>query len=119
MSETNKETNPTEAKKAGVNKSPKLSLLKKISPESAKLLGVLREKANKKEYGRKIKEAEILDLAVKLVSQEHLEHLREKTYSAQDRLHMRHDEYQRKNGKISFDEYIEKWMNGEIGTNIS
>ena len=59
-------------------------------------------------------EKEILSLAVKLVTDEHLKELQTQTYSERDRLSMAHDEYQRSNGKITLDQFIGKLLRGEI-----
>ena len=90
------------------------SLLKKVDSETAKLLAQLKEKANKKALGRKVRESEILSVAVKQVNLEHLKDLQESTYSEQDRLKLAHDDYQKSHGKISLDQFIGKLLKGEI-----
>lgn len=88
--------------------------LRRLDIQSAKLLAQLAEKANKKDFGRKIRENEILNFAVKLVKDEHLKELQEKSLSERDQLNMAHQEYQKKNGKISIDQFIGKLLKGEI-----
>lgn len=90
------------------------SAMKKLDPAAAKLLAQLKEKANKKEFGRKVLEKEILSLAVRLVTDDHLKELQAQTYSERDRLSMAHEEYQKTNGKISLDQFIGKLLKGEI-----
>ncbi len=90
------------------------SAMKKIDPAAAKLLSQLKEKANKKDFGRKVLEKEILSLAVRLVTDEHLKELQALTYSERDRLSMAHEEYQRNNGKITLDQFIGKLLKGEV-----
>jgi hypothetical protein len=90
--------------------------MKKLDPAAAKLLAQLKEKANKKEFGRKVLEKEILSLAVRLVTDEHLKELQTQTYTERDRLSMAHDEYQRSNGKITLDQFIGKLLKGEISS---
>ncbi|RYZ77682.1 MAG: hypothetical protein EOP05_00865, partial [Proteobacteria bacterium] len=68
--------------------------IKKLDPEAAKLLLTLREKANKKQFGRKVRESEIILLALKLVKSDHIDELQEATYSEKDRLEMVHAQYQ-------------------------
>lgn len=100
------ETKPKRAKKQ--------TFLKQVDHETAKLLSQLKEKANKKDFGRKIKESEILALALKQVTDAHLDALRSNTYSEKDRLLMAHKSYQAKVGKISLDHFIGKLMRREI-----
>lgn len=82
------------------------SLLKKVDFETAKALTQLKERANKKPFGRKVRESEILRIAVKLIEPEHLRELQESTYSEQDRLRLAHEDYQKLHGKISLNEFI-------------
>ncbi|RYZ77628.1 MAG: hypothetical protein EOP05_01080 [Proteobacteria bacterium] len=88
--------------------------IKKLDPEAAKLLLTLREKANKKLFGRKVRESEIILLALKLVKSDHIDELQEATYSEKDRLEMVHAQYQKENGKITLDAFIGKLMRGEV-----
>lgn len=88
--------------------------MKKLDAESSKLLSQLREKANKKAFGRKVRESEILGMALKLVEQSHISQLQEATYSERDRLDMAHAQYQKAHGKITLDAFIGKLMRGEI-----
>ena len=91
-----------------------IALYKKIDPESAKILEGIRERVNKKQYGRKINDAEIIAVALKLVTTEAIKELQERTYNENDRLHLIHDEYQKTNGKISLDQFIGRLIRGEI-----
>ncbi len=95
-------------------KKEKVKLLKKIDPETAKVLSQLREKANKKPFGRTIKDSEILACAIRLIQPEHIKELQEASYSEQDRLKMAHEDFQRKHGKITLDQFIGKLLRGEI-----
>ncbi|MFV8250453.1 hypothetical protein [Bdellovibrio bacteriovorus] len=88
--------------------------LKKLEPDTTKLLIGLRDKANKKDLGRKIRDSEIIHLGLSLIEPHHLESLKESTYSEQDRLHMAHQDYQKVHGKLSLDQYIGKLLRGEI-----
>ncbi len=80
-------------------------VLKKLDAEAGRLLAALKEKANKKAYGRKIRDAEILTLGLTLIEPSHLTRLQEGTLSGRDRLSLAHEDYQKKNGKISFDQF--------------
>jgi len=90
------------------------NVLKKLDQESAKLLGHLKDKANKKNFGRKVKDSEIIALGLSLVSSEHIQNLQNQTLSEKDRLQMAHDEYQKVHGKLTLDQFIGKLIRGEI-----
>lgn len=91
----------------------KIKFLKKLDPETAKLLSSLKEKANRKSYGRKVTDSELLAVGLSLVKPEHLKLLQDKTLSEQDRLKIAHEEFQKKNGKLSLDQFIGKLLRGE------
>ncbi|RYZ89885.1 MAG: hypothetical protein EOP06_08655 [Proteobacteria bacterium] len=88
--------------------------LKKVDIETAKLLNQIKEKANKKSFGRKVKDSEIIRAAIKLIGAGEINKLQEATYSEQDRLRIVHENYQKQNGKVSLDQFIGKLMRGEI-----
>ena len=104
----------SESPKPAKRNKDRQSYLKKIDPESARLLGQLRDRANKKRYGRKVRDGEILALAIKRISQDDLQALQEATYSERDRLNMAHEEFVKANGKISLDQFIGKLLKGEL-----
>ena len=89
-------------------------VMKKLDAETAKLLSSIKEKANKKPFGRKVRESEILSLALGLLKPEHIIQLQEATYSERDRLEMVHADYQKAHGKLTLDAFIGKLMRGEI-----
>ena len=107
----------TSEKKATLKKK---NVLKKLDLETAKLLQSLKDKANKKNYGRKIRDSEILAKALTLVDHSHLNELQQETLSEKDRLHMAHENFQKSNGKITLDQFIGKLLKGEINqvTNV-
>lgn len=103
-----------ETKKTCKKDSKKVNQLKKLDLETVKLLNSIKERANKKTFGRKIKDSEILATALRLISSEHIKELQELTLSERDRLAIAHDKYQKVNGKISLDQFIGKLLKGEI-----
>ena len=109
MEET--KTDKTSDKKTALKKK---NVLKKLDLETAKLLQSLKDKANKKTYGRKIRDSEILAKALMLVDHNHLSELQQETLSEKDRLHMAHENFQKANGKITLDQFIGKLLKGEI-----
>lgn len=94
----------------------KKSALKKLDPESAKLLAALKEKVNKKTFGRKVRDSEIIGRALSLLEQQHIKELQEATLSERDRLGMAHEEYVKEHGKITLDEFIGKLLRREIAS---
>lgn len=100
-------------------KSPKESIkptyaLKKVDQETAKLIRQCRERANKKTYGRKVRDGEVIAKAMSLLEQQHIQELQESTLSEKDRLHMAHESYMKHNGKISLDQFIGRLLKGEV-----
>lgn len=97
----------------------KQSMVKKLDLETIKILSNLKDRANKKDLGRKIREAEIIHLGLTLVESHHLAELQEATYSERDRLTLAHTEYQRIHGKLSLDQFIGKLLRGETVPQVS
>ncbi|MDG0816423.1 hypothetical protein [Bdellovibrio svalbardensis] len=91
----------------------KKSLLKKLDPETGKLLQQLSDRANKKTHGKKIRDHEIISLGLSLILPEHLTALQERSLSEKDRLNIAHEDYQKLNGKITLDQFIGKLLRGE------
>ena len=98
---------PKESKKSS-------SAIKKLDPDTAKVLQSLSDRANKKTYGKKIRDIEILALGLSLITPEHIKTLQEGTVTEDDLLKAGHAEYQRSNGKLTQKEYLAKILRGEI-----
>lgn len=94
--------------------SKKLGVLKKLDPEAAKLLQSIKDKANKKSFGRIIRDSEIISIALKQVTPEILQELQERSLTTKDRLNIAHEEFMKKNGKISMDQFLEKLLHGVV-----
>ncbi|MFN3698345.1 MAG: hypothetical protein ACK4VO_12980 [Pseudobdellovibrio sp.] len=103
-----------ETKKGSKKEAKKINQLKKLDLETIKLLNSIKDRANKKTFGRKVKDTEIISAALRLISSEHIKELQELTLSERDRLAMAHEEFQKANGKISLDQFIGKLLKGEI-----
>jgi len=98
-------------------KTEKTSILKKLAPETGKVLKLLKDKINKKNYGRSIKDTEIISLSLSLISAAHIQKLQESTLSEKDRLHIAHEDYVKENGKITLDQFIGLLIRGQISQN--
>lgn len=104
-----------EIKRPTKKEAPKrITVLKKLDSDAAKVLQSLKDRANKKTFGRKVRDSEIIGLGLSLVSLEHIQHLQNQTLSEKDRLHLAHAEYQKVNGKLTLDQFIGKLIRGEI-----
>lgn len=97
--------NVTNKKKTGI---------KKLDSESVRLLLSLKDRANKKSFGRKVRDSEIIEMGLRLVKDEHLLELQEKTYSEKDRLNLAWADHCKKVGKISLEQFIAKLLKREI-----
>ena len=95
-----------------------MSYLKKLDPESGRLLAALKERANKKAVGRKIRDSEILSLGLRLIEPNHILGLQDKSLTEKDRLQIAHSEYQKENGKISLDQFIGLLIRGEFSKKV-
>jgi hypothetical protein len=105
------ETKPVQEKK---KLSQPKEAFRKIEGEALKNLLSLRAKANKKDFGRSVRDSDIISLALTLVTDAHIQSLQEKTLSNKDRLGMKHADYMKKHGKIGYDEFLGLLMQGEI-----
>ncbi len=109
MEESTNQINET--KKSVVKKK---QVLKKLDPETSRLLHAIKDKINKKAFGRKIKDYEIIAKGISLIAAADIQELQERTYSEKDRLGLAHDNYQKVNGKITLEQFIGKLLKGEI-----
>ncbi len=103
-----------ESKKSQTPSAKKKSFIKKLDSEAGKLLQTLSDRANKKSYGRKIRDVEILALGLSLIQTDHITDLQGRSLSEKDRLAMAHEEYQKTNGKITLDQFIGKLLRSEV-----
>ena len=74
------------------------------------------ERINKKDLGRRIRAEDYLGLALSLVTEDHLEKLREASLTNADRLERDFREYVAQHGPITRDEYLGKRLTGELQT---
>lgn len=100
-----------------VSQAKRKNVLKKLDADTAKLLQALKDKANRKTFGRKVRDTEVIGLGLSLISADHIQNLQNQTLSEKDRLHMAHEEYQKTNGKITMDQFIGKLLKGEVSAN--
>lgn len=89
-------------------------VVRKFDAETYKVLASLKERTNKKQFGRKVKELEIIKLGLELIGESHIKDLQAATLSEQDKLMIAHADYSRTHGKISLDQFIGKLLKGQI-----
>lgn len=77
----------------------------RITTAAKRLAKSLRDEANKKAAGRKIMMDEIYDLALSLVTKEHLKMLQERSLTHEDRKETLRQKYVETRGSISRDEF--------------
>lgn len=119
MKETVKELEKAPEPKKAATTSKKKIVLKKLDADTAKLLQSLNDKANKKSFGRKVRDTEIIGRALGLLQSEHLAELQQSTLSERDRLQIAHEDYQKAHGKLTLDQFIGKLLKGEISGSLN
>lgn len=82
------------------------TVLKKLDTEAAKILQILNDKANKKTYGRKVRDSEIILKALSLITDDDIKALQEASLTEKDRLQIAYERFQKEKGKVSMDQFI-------------
>lgn len=90
------------------------SNVKKLDIETNKLLFQLKEKVNKKPFGRKIRDSEIIALSIRKIGPDDIKLLQESTFTERDIIAIAHEKYVKEKGRISLNEYLGKLVRGEI-----
>lgn len=117
METTDNITSATKSSPKAKRKPESIGLVKKLDPDGGKLFVAIKEKINKKNFGRKIKDSEIIAFSLGLLTPEHIKLLQEKTITEKDRLALAHEEYCKENGKISLDQFIGVLVRGHASQN--
>jgi hypothetical protein len=71
-------------------------------------------RANKKDFGKRIRPEDVIALAMSLLTPGHVQTLQESSLSNADKLEKEYRNYIGKNGHISKDAYLGKRLSGEI-----
>ncbi len=99
----------TDTKKQIKKPTPKVSTTGiRVSKEIRKDIARLLETINKKQFGKKIKVAQLIELAIKLINDDHIKELQQTSLTNADKIEMQYRDYVRQNGPISKDEYMGK-----------
>ncbi len=99
------EQNKTENRTKETRKNNSISAVR-IKPKAQKKLTALLSKANKKDFGKRIKATDLIEVALELIQDTHIKQIQEQSLSNADLLEIRFREYTKNNGKISKDEYL-------------
>ncbi len=78
----------------------------RVAKATAKTIKTLLQKVNKKPYGKKVKPDDLIQKSISLLSDDHLEEIKQSTMSNSDRLELAYQEYCKTHGQISKDEYF-------------
>lgn len=95
---------------------PSNSAALRVKKETRKRVLAEIQKANKKEYGKRIRVDQIVALAMSLIRPEHIQRLQENSLSHADRLDRDYRAYVAKHGPISKDDYLGKRLTGDVAT---
>jgi len=85
----------------------------KISKETKRELSRVLSKANRKDFGKRVRGDKVLLLALQQIGETHIKELQNSSLSNEDKLEMKYREYISKNGNISKDEFLGKLLSGE------
>ncbi len=78
----------------------------RVTKNGQKKLSNLLTKANKKDYGKKIKGHQLLELGLSLITDSHIKEIQEKSLSNADLIELKFRDYVKKNGKVSKDDFL-------------
>ena len=98
----------------------------RVSLENKKRSEQLRNLANKKRFGRKVKIDQVLSLALDLVTEDHLKMLQDQSLSHEDRKELLRQKYIEERGPISKDVFtgftltaeFQIFLNGQTSTQM-
>ena len=92
-------------KKATANTTPI-----RVKKTTAKSLKSVLNKLNKKSLGRKVTIDDVVAKALPLLTETHFNEIKEGTYSGEDRLEIRYQEYCRSHGNTSKEKFLEELL---------
>lgn len=99
--EQNSNQNVTKIKKSQSN-----SFSVRVTKDGQKRLTTLLNRANKKDFGKKIKGHQLIEFGLSLITDSHIKSIQENSLSNSDLLELKFRDYVKKNGKISKDDFL-------------
>ncbi len=88
----------------------------RVKKETRKKVLYELAKANRKDFGRKLRTDDLIALAMTLLQPEHIVQLQEGTLSNADRLEKKFKEHVAKHGSMSKDAFIGKLLKADLNT---
>lgn len=86
----------------------------RINKTTARLLKSIVTKCNKKSHGKKVRVDDVIQKALSLLQEGHIEELRIATYTSQDQLEIEFKKFCQTNGNISKDEFLKKLLSAAL-----
>lgn len=86
----------------------------RVKRETKKRLIAELMKANKKEFGKRIKADDLISLALSLLQDKHIAELQDQSLSNTDRLEHQRKEFIKQHGPITMDAFLGRLMRGEL-----
>lgn len=78
----------------------------RVTKATAKTIKSMIQKMNKKTYGKKIRPDDLIQKSISLLSDEHLEEIKQSTMTNSDRLEIAYQEHCKAHGQVTKDEYF-------------
>ena len=104
------------AKKVSISKQKVGTVPIRITKATARNIRAIVNKLNKKLIGRKVLVEDVLSKALSLLTDEHLDEVKKSTYSSEDHLNLKHQEYCELNGHISKEKFLELLLQVDLPT---
>lgn len=80
----------------------------RVHKSTARSLKTIANKLNRKAHGRKVKVDQIVAKAISLLQSEHLEQIKQETYTSGDRIEIEFKQYCKRHGPISKEEFLSR-----------
>jgi|TARA_Y100000034_G_C6848707_1_gene384774 repressor of nif and glnA expression len=103
MEHSNKDEGIATSKKKVVNNTIPI----RVKKTTSRTIRTILNKLNKKQLGKKATVDDVISKALPLLTDKHLDEIKEATYSSKDRLEMQYQDYCRKHGNISKETFLE------------
>ncbi len=110
MNEVNGSENPVTSAPAPTSQTVPI----RIHKTTARMLKSILSKVNKKPLGKKVRADQVITKALSLLSDLHLDEIKESTYDSKDRLEIEHRKFCQQHGSISKDEFLKRVLSAAI-----
>lgn len=86
----------------------------RIHKNTARILKTMLARLNKKSIGKKVRADQVIAKAITLLTDAHLDEIKESTYDSQDRLEIEYRKFCQQNGSISKDAFLKKLLSAAL-----